>query len=210
MNIAMHFQSFGEHTKDMHRFSFRTPGQSLRRNRANRFWETALVVLTARLLGGCEQPAEALDFGKSPRAEPVQMARVANRPDMYDGVGCHLAQVKMRDGVKLATRIHRPEDSDAKQYPVVVKRTPYARLNGFDCFPENVHHTITAYVNSGYVFVEQAIRGSYTSEGDIPRLIHVEQQNDTYDTVEWAAQQPWSNESVGLQGEVVPLFWTVG
>ena len=177
------------------------------RTRAGSPWRPALVLLMG-VLFACEKPADEAEqitgVASTSQVEQTQTAQDSDKPAIYDGTTCEQTQVAMRDGIKLTTRIHRPEDSDTKQYPVIVSRTPYARWLGFDCYPlskiEDIPDTIPDYVSSGYVYVEQAIRGSYTSEGDIPRLIHAEQQNDSYDTVEWAARQPWSNGAVGLAG----------
>src|SRR3989441_11946884 len=74
-------------------------------------------------------------------------------------------------------------------------------------FPE--HHTAperapSAYeeplffARRGYVFVYQDVRGRHESEGKWePFRNDIE---DGYDSVEWAAVQPWSNGKVGMQG----------
>lgn len=170
--------------------------------------KTAITAISAMLLttvlSGCNRSQQDETTGADITPVELALEEHADKPEQYAGIGCEITQVAMRDGTKLTTRIHRPEDSVTKQYPVIVSRTPYACPSGFDCYPvseiEAFPETIPDYVNSGYVYVDQAIRGSYTSEGDMPRLMHVEQQNDSYDTVKWAAMQSWSNGTVGLTG----------
>ena len=55
-----------------------------------------------------------------------------------------------------------------------------------------------AIAQQGYAVVVQSCRGRYGSEGDFyPQHPDVE---DGYDTVEWAAAQPWSNGKVAMYG----------
>ena len=54
------------------------------------------------------------------------------------------------------------------------------------------------FARRGYVYVFQDVRGRHESQGawDPARYEFA----DGYDTVEWAAKQPWSNGKVGMQG----------
>ena len=103
--------------------------------------------------------------------------------------------VPTRDGINLATDIHRPQiDGNPVQepLPVLLQRTPYdktaaARLE-----------EAAFFTNSGYVTVVQDCRGRYESEGGFSK--YVDEGRDGYDTVEWLAQQPWCNGKVGTFG----------
>lgn len=95
--------------------------------------------------------------------------------------------VALRDGVKLATDIYRP-DADGK-FPVILQRTPYGRGNAVEA---------TFYAKRGYVFVVQDVRGRFDSEGDFHPF--VTEAKDGYDAVEWCASQPWSTGDVGMIG----------
>ncbi len=48
----------------------------------------------------------------------------------------------------------------------------------------------------GYAVVIQDTRGRYTSEGEFYPFR--DDINDGFDTVEWAAAQPWSSGRVGM------------
>ncbi len=96
-------------------------------------------------------------------------------------------KIPMRDGVKLAATVYRP-DAPGK-FPVILPRTPYDRNNAFEA---------AFYAKRGYVFVAQDVRGKFDSEGEWHPF--VTEARDGYDTVEWCAAQPWSTGDVGMIG----------
>jgi uncharacterized protein len=101
--------------------------------------------------------------------------------------------VAMRDGVKLATDIYRPGPAGKPgedRFPVLVSRTPYNKAAGKSM---GMH-----CASRGYVAVVQDCRGRFQSQGDFYPLLREGQ--DGYDTIEWAAAQPWSNGKVGSMG----------
>ena len=99
--------------------------------------------------------------------------------------------VPMRDGVKLATNVFLPEGDGP--WPVVLTRTPYNK--GTTAAREKAE---SEYTGQGYVRVVQDCRGRFASEGAYRAFI--DDMDDGYDTVEWAAAQPWSNGKVGMVG----------
>lgn len=96
--------------------------------------------------------------------------------------------VAMRDGVKLSTTVYAP--SDPGKYPVLVARTPYGK--------GGERRTAEFFAANGYVFVAQDVRGRGDSEGHLYPLR--DEGPDGYDTIQWAAAQPWSNGKVGTIG----------
>jgi hypothetical protein len=96
----------------------------------------------------------------------------------------------MRDGVRLVSNVFRPNVSG--QFPVIVMRTPYNR-NESRRFEEG-----RFFASRGYVYVVQDCRGRYDSEGEFYPLR--DDALDGYDSIEWAAMQPWSNGRVGTYG----------
>ncbi len=102
--------------------------------------------------------------------------------------------VPMRDGVKLATDVFRPDAPG--RFPVLVTRGPY----GKDGYVNNPDHSIWFFSQNGYVVVSQDCRARFESEGDNYDPLFQEVQ-DGYDTVEWAARQSWSNGRVGTTGQ---------
>jgi putative CocE/NonD family hydrolase len=98
----------------------------------------------------------------------------------------------MRDGVKLYADIYRPAPEG--KYPVLVVRTPY----GVQRENSGVHDKLPLFAANGYAVVNQDVRGRYESEGQWDPFRNEAQ--DGYDTIEWAAKQPWSNGKVCTEG----------
>ena len=97
--------------------------------------------------------------------------------------------VPMRDGVRLATDIYRPDKPG--QFPVLLQRLPYGKQ-----ILERVFLDPTQTAQRDYVVLAQDSRGRFDSEGEwYPFHCEI---NDGYDAVEWAAAQPWSNGKVGM------------
>ncbi len=104
--------------------------------------------------------------------------------------------VAMRDGVRLAIDIYRPDAEGT--FPALVERTPYDKTRSSE-IRAGAH---TYFAERGYVFMVQDVRGRYASEGDYYpfRDAGWDARSDGYDTLEWIAAQPWSNGSVGVVG----------
>ncbi len=100
--------------------------------------------------------------------------------------------VPMRDGVRLYADVYRP--AAPGRYPVLVVRTPY----GVQRENSSIHDTLPKFAQLGYVVVNQDVRGRYESEGQWDPFRN--EGRDGYDTIEWAAKQPWSNGKVATQG----------
>ena len=97
----------------------------------------------------------------------------------------------MRDGVILYADVFRPVGEG--KHPVLVSRTPYST----ERYPRSFRSAVY-FARRGYAYVFQDTRGRHESEGKWePFRNDIE---DGYDTIEWAARQPWSNGKVGMQG----------
>jgi putative CocE/NonD family hydrolase len=103
--------------------------------------------------------------------------------------------VRMRDGVLLRADILRPRLQG--RYAVLVYRTPYGKENALKNYS-----TFRHAVERGYAVAVQDVRGRYASEGEFVAYQH--EGRDGYDTIEWAARQPWSNGNVGTFGLSYP------
>ena len=111
----------------------------------------------------------------------------------------------MRDGVKLATDIDMPAEGAASlgdNFPVPVCRTPYGKTPrispGTDPIAEKELNAANYFAKNGYIVLMQDVRGRFDSEGKF--YFAINEGPDGYDTVEWAASQPWSNGKVGTFG----------
>lgn len=98
-------------------------------------------------------------------------------------------RVRMRDGVHLSTNVYRP--SEHGRFPTILIRTPYGK--GSDITPN-----FEAFVERGYAFVVQDVRGRYASEGAF--MPFSQEPVDGDDTLNWIAAQPWSDGGVGMMG----------
>ena len=98
--------------------------------------------------------------------------------------------VPMRDGVKLYADVYRPRAEN--RYPVLVVRTPYGVQR------DGAHEALIKFAQRGYAVVMNDTRGRYESEGKWEPFRN--EAEDGYDTIQWAAKQPWSNGKVASQG----------
>ncbi len=130
--------------------------------------------------------------------------------------------VEMRDGIKLAVNIYRPNKSG--KFPVIMSFSPY----GKDESPQEWGNKLKSFfktglsmgrlcisqstpfeapdpgfwVPNGYVVVHVDVRGfgkSAGEKGSLRRWSEAETQ-DYYDLIEWAGRKSWSNGNVGLSG----------
>ena len=122
--------------------------------------------------------------------------------------------VTLRDGTVIYVDIFRPVDE--LRHPAIMAWSPYGKEIGgqwLDDVPnrsgvprnatsdlEKFEAADPAYwVAHGYVIINPDSRGAYNSGGN---LNYWGSQNalDGYDTIEWAAQQSWSNGKIGMSG----------
>lgn len=103
--------------------------------------------------------------------------------------------VPMRDGVLLRADILLPRGSG--RFPTLVYRTPYNKEEAIKHYPAFRHA-----VERGYAVVVEDVRGRYASAGEF--VAYQNEGRDGYDTIEWAARQPWSNGSIGTFGLSYP------
>ena len=99
----------------------------------------------------------------------------------------------MRDGTVLYADVYRPEAP--ARYPVVLLRTPYNKAFARIAYLQLDPMRAAAH---GYALVVQDTRGRYASEGEFYCFRH--EVGDGYDTIEWAASQPWADGNVGMYG----------
>ncbi len=131
-----------------------------------------LICLFGILLLGISHPASAQD------AKPVEIRIERYKP------------IVMRDGVKLYADVYLP--AAPGKYPTIVVRTCYGVQR------EGMHRTMVKFAQNGYAVVNQDVRGRYESEGVWEPFR--DEGEDGYDTIEWAAAQPFSNGKVASQG----------
>ncbi len=99
---------------------------------------------------------------------------------------------KMRDGTTLYANVWRPEAPG--KYPVLLHRTPYDKSE----FRLGILVSPVRAAQEGYVVIFQDCRGRFASEGTFYPFI--DEMQDGYDSVEWAADLPYSDGNVGMFG----------
>ena len=132
-------------------------------------------------------------------------------------------EIPLRDGSYVCADVFRPADDG--QYPVVMNKGFYGKSfdhgvvvddkdarakeeledRYFSGNPDGLqyenHESVdsSVWVPNGYVCIRVDSRGVGNSPG-VQAPLGVQQAEDYYDAIEWAAAQPWSNGNVGLWG----------
>jgi putative CocE/NonD family hydrolase len=104
------------------------------------------------------------------------------------------ARIPMPDGETLAADLYLPHGND--RLPTVLIRTPYTRSG-------SLFHPLVFYsqrfAERGFNVICQDVRGTHDSGKDFQPFLH--EVDDGGATLEWIAQQPWSDGNVGMWGE---------
>ncbi len=108
----------------------------------------------------------------------------------------HNEMVPMRDGVRLAIDVFRPETDG--RFPVVLNSTPYNKAGQAA--------RARWLAARGYAVVNADVRGRHKSEGTWDPF-NRKHKTDGYDLVEGLARMPWSSGKVGTWG-LSYMGWT--
>jgi len=142
------------------------------------------IAVVAALAVGMLVPAAAHAAAWTPYDRPAQFATVTDKD----------VPITMSDGVTLYADVIRPDKPG--RYPVMLEQTPYNKnlVDSSTSFGDN-----TYFAQRGYAVVIEDVRGTGSSEGQWQSFDDREQR-DGFETVQWAAGQPWSDGKVGLFG----------
>lgn len=103
-------------------------------------------------------------------------------------------EIAMRDGTKTYGDVYRP--ADGPPVPAVVTRTPYNKepaAGGSAVMPPPL-----SLAQLGMAVVVADVRGRFSSQGAFEPFEH--EEADGYDTLEWAATQPWCDGNTAIYG----------
>lgn len=109
----------------------------------------------------------------------------------------------MRDGTKIAIRVTLPADQNkqpdfTKPHPVILIQTAYnTGLAGQ--IADMAGSPNPEFVCRGYATVVVDVRDTGSSEGVWQVFDGIEQQ-DSFEIIDWASKQSWSNGNIGLYG----------
>ncbi len=103
--------------------------------------------------------------------------------------------ITMRDGVRLAARLWRPETG--KPVPALLEYIPYRKSDMVRARDERNHPFFAA---NGYACIRVDMRGSGDSEGHMPDMYAPAELDDARQVIEWLADQSWCDGNVGMFG----------
>jgi uncharacterized protein len=118
-------------------------------------------------------------------------------------------RIPVRDGTELAADVFLPDSGGP--HPVLVGLSPYGKEIQSLPIPSQPP-TSPVYsreieagdprhlTNAGYVHVIADVRGTGKSGGVYRGWMSEDEARDSYDAIEWAAEQEWSNGRVGMVG----------
>ena len=131
-----------------------------------------------------------------PTADAAGTAWSPRGPE-YEGVVVEKdVPIVLGDGTVLSADVHRPASADGKpaqgRFPTLVLQTAYGK--------DAASYANEYLVRRGYVDVVVDQRGTGASSGVYVSPFSAQEQRDSYDIVQWASEQGWSNGKVGLHG----------
>ena len=103
-------------------------------------------------------------------------------------------QMTTRDGVTLTGDLYRPAEDG--RWPVLLHRTPYDRTDPFQV--SGIVADPVWLARQGFAVLVQDTRGRFGSGGEFDFVS--QELNDSYDVIDWAAAQPWSDGNIGMYG----------
>ena len=178
------------------------PGGLTRRE----FARLSAAAAAAGFLAGCGEAADAPASGHA-GAPPGEDPGLPDPP--FDVVIESDIMVPMRDGLHMATDVHRPARDGLAlpgPFPVILERTPYgkdrpSRSERSVAEPDEAKsraEVAEMFVRRGYVVVYQDTRGRYGSEGAFSK--YLDDAPDGVDCCAWILEQPWCDGQIGTKG----------
>lgn len=98
-------------------------------------------------------------------------------------------RMPMPDGVQLAMDIYLP--SGPGPFPIVLTRSCYHRIA--------LEYFAHRFVNAGYGFVGQDVRGKWGSQGEFNPIF--QERADGHATLDWIANASWCDGNIAMWGE---------
>jgi uncharacterized protein len=117
--------------------------------------------------------------------------------------------IPTRDGTRLAADVFLPDDPGP--HPVLVGLSPYGKeIQSLPVPPQPPTSPLYSreieagdprfLTAAGYVHVIVDVRGTGKSEGTYRGWMSADEARDSYDVIEWAAAQEWSDGKIGMVG----------
>src|SRR4029077_14553202 len=107
------------------------------------------------------------------------------------------ARIPMRDGIELAATLYLPAQPHGP-VPALLESLPYRKD---DAMLARDYELYAYLATHGYAGARVDIRGTGSSDGDLPEGEYTEQEQlDAEDVIAWLAAQPWCTGAVGMWG----------
>ncbi len=105
--------------------------------------------------------------------------------------------IPMKDGVRLAARLWLPEAAERDPVPTIFEYIPYRKRDQTRARDAANHGWFAGH---GYASIRVDIRGSGDSDGVLTDEYLAQELDDGVAILQWIADQPWSDGSVGMIG----------
>lgn len=137
---------------------------------------------------------------------------------VFDNVERSSTYVTMSDGARIAAEVYLPtgfsgDGAEPRKFPTISVLTPYMRLRvnteTGEIIPRQSSRpdeTVENFTSHGYAFVVADTRNYGASEGSALGF-GWRYQKDAGELIDWIAEQPWSDQNVGMVGGSHP-GWT--
>jgi len=185
------------------------------------FVKTGSVAALLSLVLGLPLTSPALATDAAYRGSDPKPGQLDPPASVYDVSVTKDVMISMRDGVRLATDLYRPEGITTGPLPTILYvmggyakaamrpdptdrkinsqpnlaewgDKPWFEAHGIS------HNVVTWLASQGYAVAVQDARGRYQSEGEYQLTKNY--PNDIYDTIDWLVKQEWSNGKLGTLG----------
>ncbi|GFZ85062.1 CocE/NonD family hydrolase [Nesterenkonia alkaliphila] len=105
--------------------------------------------------------------------------------------------IPLRGGQRVAARVWMPADALEHPVPAVLEYIPYRKRDATRGRDASLHPYMAGH---GYVCVRVDLRGSGDSDGVMVDEYRPQEHEDATDVINWLAEQPWCDGSVGMMG----------
>ena len=105
--------------------------------------------------------------------------------------------ITLSDGCRLSARVWCPIDAADHPVPAILEYLPYRKRDGTTARDALTHPW---FAKRGYACIRVDMRGNGDSQGLMEDEYTQQELDDAVEVVEWLANQPWCNGSVGMMG----------
>ena len=105
--------------------------------------------------------------------------------------------IPMSDGCRIAARLWLPKFAHQSPVPAILEYIPYRKRDFMRARDEPIHRYFAGH---GYAAIRVDLRGSGDSDGVLSDEYSPQEHDDALEIIQWLAEQPWCDGSVGMMG----------